>query len=66
MTGLNASISLIIIVIILLWLLAILDDGIKYGSKIFFVFMLGFIVVGFLAVISFFAISFILHITLGI
>ena len=66
MTGLNASISLIIIVIIIFWLLAILDDGIKDGSKIFFVFMIGFIVVWFLAVILFFAISFILHITLGI
>jgi len=66
MSNLNVSISLITVVVTVLWLLAVLDEGIKNGSKIFIVYSLCFIVIVFIAILSFFAISYTLHLTLGI
>lgn len=66
MSNLNVSISLIIVVVIVLWLLIVLDEGIKNGSKIFLVFSLCFIVIAFIVILSFFTISYTLHLSLGI
>lgn len=66
MSDLNVVMSTVIMTAMVLWILFVLNEGLRDGSKLWLVYFLALFLLAVATIVIFLAVSFILHTTLGI